>query len=340
MPVLSPGEQPARPTPEATAPPPSRQHQPASFKSLRCCHNEQARAKRQRCEAAFLYPSVERAPVLVSVQVSLCEWLPLCLSALSGTSHSAASSFTPHWQPGRDRHRERRRGEKRGGRGCYLVALSLRYLSSPFCDRFTTEGTAECIWIHTQLPSLSLSLSLSLTHTHTHALQILTSLIHRKESRIEGHNRGWTRAMDVSRGWMRCERQQWKHYELLPQAGKHTACQEGHRNYSMRTNLHRKCTYTLLKPPGAKACEAQQLLAQKCLMRWGKNLEENAPVLGMSGCEELCTRNKRRYSIFCLTHIMWVRIKASAKWINVNVPGHFLVSRTPFKNEFTKCVFA
>lgn len=60
---------------------------PTSFKSLRCCHSEHARAKRAEVWGRVLYPSRERAPVQsLSVQVSLCEGL--CHSALSGTSHS------------------------------------------------------------------------------------------------------------------------------------------------------------------------------------------------------------------------------------------------------------
>lgn len=95
----------------------------------------------------------------VSIQVSLCEWLPLCLSALSGTSHSRPQPpVLLHTDSLGDTDRERRGGEKEGGGGCYLVALSLCYLSSPFCDRFTTEKTAEYIWIHVQ--------PLSLSHTH------------------------------------------------------------------------------------------------------------------------------------------------------------------------------
>lgn len=78
-------------------------------------------------------------------------------------------------------------GEKRGGGGCYLVALSQCYLSSPFHCRFTTEGTAEYIRIHT--------LPLSLHHTHT--LNIFTSLIQNRE---EGGNRGWTKAMRCDQG--------------------------------------------------------------------------------------------------------------------------------------------
>lgn len=41
-----------------------------------------------------------------------------------------------------------------------------------------------------------------------------------------------SRQLGVNRGYMRCERQQWKCYDLMPQTYKHYACQEGHRSWS------------------------------------------------------------------------------------------------------------
>lgn len=91
MPVRSAGEQPARPTPGAATAPSSRQHRPQSPTRLlqipevlpqRTCPCKEAEVR-----VCVLYPPVRRvqSPLL---QVRLCERLPLCLSALSGTSHS------------------------------------------------------------------------------------------------------------------------------------------------------------------------------------------------------------------------------------------------------------
>lgn len=210
MPVQSLGEQPARPTPEAALPLPLLQHKhqpqsPASFKSLRRSHNEHTGAKKQRCKTGF-YILLWNSTSPLSVSLWVTATLPFC-TLRNFPQHTA----TP--QPPALLHTDslgetdtEKRGRKEGERGCYLVALSLCYLSSPFYERFTTEGTAEYMWIHVQ--------PLSLSHTDIH-----------KDSHItHTQKEGGNRAVDVSRGWTRCERQQWKHEMLLPQAYKHTAC--------------------------------------------------------------------------------------------------------------------
>lgn len=197
MPVRSPGEQPARPTPEAAAPPPS----PVAH----LLQIPEALPQRTRpCkEGGGVRPRFisfrERAPVQsLSVQVSLCEWL--CHSALSGTSHSTQPprslqhrSTLTAWET--QTEKEEGGGERRVLLSCSLTVLFVR----PFLWPVHYRGNS---WVYVNPRTASL-----FCNTQTHISQILTSVISRTESRIEAGNRVWTGAR------MSCERQQWKHYK-------------------------------------------------------------------------------------------------------------------------------
>jgi len=173
MPVQSPGEQPARPTPEAATPPPSLQPQlrsPTSFKSQRRSHAVHARAKRRKVWDTVFISFPWKSTRSLSVQVSLCVRLPL---GLSGTSHSTLQprslqlySTLTAWER---RTQRKKRGRNEGVGGCYLVALCLCYLSGPLYDRFTIGNS----WVYVS-PRID-SLSLSLFHTDKYTFKIMIS---------------------------------------------------------------------------------------------------------------------------------------------------------------------
>ena len=177
MPVQSAGEVPGRPTPEAATPLPSLQHRPqtpSSFKSLRRSHNEHTRAKRRMCEAVFLYPFRERAPVhFLYKSFSVTD----CHSALSRTSHSTQQprslqqySTLTAWERQTQR---KKRGEKRGGEEGVTSLLS----HCAICPALSMTGSLQ----REQLSICESTYSLSLSFTRRHyTLQILTSLKLRK----------------------------------------------------------------------------------------------------------------------------------------------------------------
>lgn len=139
MQVQPPEQQLARPTLQTATPP-----QPSC--QLRLPSNPRGAASCSR-RSAFFILYVKR---LESSPSPSRKWLPLYFSALPGTSHSclAACSNPPHWQPGRDRHGERRLGQKeRRGKRRVLLHCSLTVLFVQLCGSFTAEATAE--YIHT-----------------------------------------------------------------------------------------------------------------------------------------------------------------------------------------------
>lgn len=131
---------------------------PASSKSLRCCHNERARAKRPRCESVFYILQWEESSPLCykCVSVSDCHSASLRSQELP-TAHSrpAASSSTPHRQPGRHRHREGRGGEREGGRRVLLSCSLTVLFVQPFLWPVHYRGNSWVhIWTHVQPLSL------------------------------------------------------------------------------------------------------------------------------------------------------------------------------------------
>lgn len=170
---------------------------PTSFKSLRRCHSEHARAKRAEVWDRVLYPSEKERQSSLSPYKSLSVSDSATLRSQelpTAHSHPAASSTAPHWQPGRHRQRKKR-GERRVLLSCSLTVLFVR----PFLWPVHYRGNS---WVYVNPRTASL-----FCNTQTHISQILTSVISRTESRIEAGNRVWTGAR------MSCERQQWKHYK-------------------------------------------------------------------------------------------------------------------------------
>ena len=174
--------QPQHPHPASTGP----GRPPASSKSLRCCHSKRRPCKEAEVWVCVIYPP-ERGVLSPLLQVRLCEataTLPLLRSQELPTAHSrpAASSSTPHWQPGRHRHRE-----GRGGGGGVLLSCSLTLLFvQPFLWPVHYRGNS---WVHIWTHERPLSLFSGVLGSH----------IRGGEQYRGGQTRAWTTIVSFPR---------------------------------------------------------------------------------------------------------------------------------------------